>query len=191
MGCLSRLETCSSRSETIDLLVILSGPEPQRTILEKILLSQLKTFAGKAVLIRGVMHDHSIASFDNTSVLNYVSSAVLNQLMCNSAIVVCRSGYTSIMDILKLGKKAVLIPTPGQAEQEYLAVHMHQQKLAFMADQKNFCLQTTLETLMKTNVESIPESMDQYRSIIKDFTKTIKKLAGDQSVSADLGKSKK
>ena len=62
----------------------------------------------------------------------------------NSTFVVARSGYSSVMDLLKLRKKAIFIPTPGQTEQEYLAQHLFQQKLAYCTTQENFNLETTL-----------------------------------------------
>jgi UDP:flavonoid glycosyltransferase YjiC (YdhE family) len=174
IGCLSRFEKCTNQSKTTDLLVILSGPEPQRGLLENILIDQLKTFPGTGVFVRGTTEDHSIASFNNITVLNYLSGAELNTLMCNSAIVICRAGYTSVMDILKLGKKAILIPTPGQAEQEYLAMYLHQKKLAVMSNQKRFSLETVLEMVNGSSLEVMSKPMDRYRRIVQEFSHSLK-----------------
>jgi hypothetical protein len=58
--------------------------------------------------------------------------------------VICRSGYSSLMDMLAMGKKAILIPTPGQTEQEYLAALMHRKKIFMSAKQHKFDIQTSI-----------------------------------------------
>jgi UDP:flavonoid glycosyltransferase YjiC (YdhE family) len=99
-----------------DILVILSGPEPSRSRLENILL---KTLDGMDYLmIRGVP---SAQIPGHPNLQNFMTAHELNRAICSSRVVICRSGYTSLMDLIKLKKKAVLIPTPGQVEQEYLA----------------------------------------------------------------------
>jgi hypothetical protein len=76
------------------------------------------------------------------------------------------------MDILKLGKKTVLIPTPGQAEQEYLASRLHQQKRAFMATQKGFSLGTVMEAISSRSMETI-DVMDDYKEVVDDFCQSL------------------
>ena len=122
IGNVSRLQACRDDiTKRNDILIILSGPEPQRSLLEEKLMTGLKTYAGNAVLIRGLPgNDSEINSSANVSVLNYVSGEELNRLICSSELVISRCGYTTVMDMVKLRKRAVLIPTPGQAEQEYL-----------------------------------------------------------------------
>lgn len=174
IGCLSRFKKCVQISKTNDLLIILSGPEPQRSILEYVFLQQLKGYGGIATLIRGVFDNSPIASFNKITVLNYTSANELNRIMCTSEIVISRAGYTSIMDILKLGKKSILIPTPGQAEQQYLASYMHKKKLACAINQENFCLETALETALQFHIESVEEPMDKYKKAIEELVTTLK-----------------
>lgn len=164
---------CSS-FQTKDLLMILSGPEPQRSILENIFLHQLKRYNGTATIIRGVFDDSSVASFNKITVLNYTSAIELNRIICHSEIVICRAGYTSVMDILKLGKKSILIPTPGQAEQEYLAAYMHEKKLTYSINQDNFHLETTLETALQFHFKIMEEPMDEYKKAIQELVATLK-----------------
>lgn len=177
IGCLSRLNKCVNGSKTSELLIILSGPEPQRTILEAIIMEELRSFRGTGVLIRGIVDDGPVASFNKLTVVNYASAARLNTLICNSDIVICRAGYTSIMDILKLGKKTVLIPTPGQAEQEYLAARLHRQKRAIMATQKSFRLMAVLDALKASEIEAIPEPMDDYERVVDEFCQSLKTIS--------------
>ena len=52
--------------------------------------------------------------------------------------IVCRSGYTTVMDLAHLGKKAFFIPTPGQYEQEYLAKKFKKEGIIPSCKQENF-----------------------------------------------------
>ena len=172
IGGLSRFEKCVEHSDPMGLLIILSGPEPQRTILELIILSQLQDYAGPAVFVRGVYNQPKISSFNHVTIMNNASSPVLNRLICNSKIVVCRAGYTSIMDILKLNKKSILIPTPGQGEQEYLADYLHRQKLAFTTRQEDFDLGSMLENTSNAHLKNPPQDTEEYKNVIREFIRS-------------------
>jgi len=105
-----------------NVMVLLSGPEPQRSILEETLLSAFKNYRGHVIFIRGVIEKEQHVSEDNNmTIYNFMTSKDLENAINESQIVVARSGYTTIMDLTKLNKKAFFIPTPGQFEQEYLA----------------------------------------------------------------------
>lgn len=130
-----------------DLMVLLSGPEPQRTFLEEKLISELKNYAGKVVFVQGIVAEkQEILQTGNIIFYNFMQSAALEQALNESALVLCRSGYTTIMDLAKLGKKAFFIPTPGQFEQEYLAEKFQEESLVPFCKQENF----TIDKLMKT-----------------------------------------
>ncbi len=124
IGPLSRFKKPRENAEQdIDLLIILSGPEPMRTKFEKAILKQIKDIRLNFVLVRGTS-----ALMDNTSsiptILNIANTKQLNDLLIRAKKVLCRSGYSSVMDLTQLEKKAILVPTPGQTEQEYLAKHL-------------------------------------------------------------------
>ncbi|QHI37121.1 UDP-N-acetylglucosamine--N-acetylmuramyl-(pentapeptide) pyrophosphoryl-undecaprenol N-acetylglucosamine transferase [Kordia antarctica] len=124
-----------------DLMVILSGPEPQRTILENKLFEEVKHFDGKVLFVRGkVEAKQDDFQFLNCDVYNFMQSDELEKSLNESELVLCRSGYTSVMDLAKLNKKAFFIPTPGQFEQEYLANRLQKKKLAPMATQDDFSI---------------------------------------------------
>ncbi|UZH56353.1 glycosyltransferase [Salinimicrobium tongyeongense] len=113
-----------------DYTVLLSGPEPQRSILEEILLKELSKSSGRILFVRGVVDEK--APRLNTpylSIKNYLFGKELEQALNSSEVVIARSGYTTLMDLARLEKRAFFIPTPGQFEQEYLAGRM--QKLGF------------------------------------------------------------
>ena len=122
-----------------DVAVVLSGPEPQRSILETLILSQLPNTSLRAFVVRGTKHPArplpgGIAGAD------FLNTPELEALLSESSCVVARSGYSTIMDLAKLGKKAIFIPTPGQTEQEYLAWRLKKMKLAYSATQRQFNL---------------------------------------------------
>ncbi len=92
------------------------------------------------MLIRGLPLENSdVIEEKNCTIYNHAPASLLNQLICNAELVISRSGYTTVMDLMKLGKKSILVPTPGQAEQEYLAIHLQQQQLAYTVTQAYTC----------------------------------------------------
>ncbi|MFO7844570.1 MAG: glycosyltransferase [Bacteroidales bacterium] len=125
-----------------DVLVILSGPEPQRTIFENIIFQQADDKNIKVAIVRGVEQREEIKR--STDVFGMVHSEPLFHLIKQSGIVVCRAGYSSIMDLYVAGAQAVLVPTPGQTEQEYLAAYLKQKGYFYSATQQNFNLDNAL-----------------------------------------------
>lgn len=104
-----------------DIAVILSGPEPQRSLLENILNEELKDRDLNILIVRGVVEgDQKSIQEKNKTIFNFLKTAQLEYHINQSALVICRPGYTSLMDMAVLQKKVFLIPTPGQYEQEYL-----------------------------------------------------------------------
>jgi predicted glycosyltransferase len=130
LGLLSRMQTITCEKK-YDLMTLLSGPEPQRTILEEKLIEQLSSFKGTALLVRGLPKTSAslLQLPEHVTVYDHLPANELKQAICASHLIICRSGYTTLMDIVRLKKKAVLIPTPGQPEQEYLAEYMEEQQL--------------------------------------------------------------
>ena len=107
----------------LDFLIIVSGPEPQRTILEKIILEQVRNLPGKKVVLLGSPRQERHEKLDaTTTVHSYVSNEDKAMLMNRARFIIGRSGYTTMMELAELDKKhALLAPTPGQTEQEYLS----------------------------------------------------------------------
>jgi predicted glycosyltransferase len=122
-----------------DVIIMLSGPEPQRTILEEIILAQLPKTALRAFVVRGVPHPAKPLPA-GVEGADYLGTPELEVLLREAPCVVARSGYSTIMDLAKLGKKAIFIPTPGQTEQEYLARRLKLMKLAYSSSQRQFNL---------------------------------------------------
>lgn len=145
VGLLSRLERRDELTR-YRLAVVLSGPEPQRTLLEKNILPQVMMLNVPTVFVRGMVNEKMGQSeIDNVRIYNYLTSDKLQQVMNQAEIIVSRSGYSTLMDLAVLRKKAVLIPTPGQPEQEYLAAKFMNQRVAFAVDQEKLELEDALE----------------------------------------------
>ena len=145
IGWLSRMEKMEIREEPIDLLILLSGPEPQRSILEKMLWEQLSSFTGSVVFVRGLPGGgQGSMEGRQATVYDHLSARALNECLSRARLVVARSGYSTVMDLIRLKKKAVLIPTPGQTEQEYLGKHLTSQQIALCINQSGFSLKEAL-----------------------------------------------
>lgn len=141
IGLLSRMEQ-SRWDEAIDLLILLSGPEPQRSILEELLWEQLKSFEGAWVFVRGLPRGGSLLT--GTNVYDHLPARALNEYLSKAKLVVARSGYSTVMDLVRLQKRSILIPTPGQTEQEYLGKYLTAQRIALCVSQKGFSLTDAL-----------------------------------------------
>jgi UDP:flavonoid glycosyltransferase YjiC (YdhE family) len=123
IGPLSRFEGAHSLQEKrLYTLVLLSGLEPQRTQLEHILIQQQSDFQGEVVLVRGTSEAIPLPTVPaHWTVHGLLHQHQLLPILQAAQWVVCRSGYSTLMDLAVLGKGALLVPTPGQTEQEYLA----------------------------------------------------------------------
>ncbi|WP_256867426.1 glycosyltransferase [Winogradskyella forsetii] len=140
LGPLSRFEKQQLEIK-YELLVVLSGPEPQRTFLEEKLFHELINFKGNICFVKGVIEqEQSISQHKNMSIYNFMTSIELEKAINESEVVLSRSGYTTIMDLAKLEKKAFFIPTPGQFEQEYLSEKLESEGIAPFCNQDEFCL---------------------------------------------------
>ncbi len=121
IGLLSRMKP-QQKQQTIPVVAVLSGPEPQRTYLEQKLIQQATEQKQHLTIVQGKPPPQEPIQLNQyISLIPFLSADALNTLLCQSQLVICRSGYTSLMDLAVLGKQALLIPTPGQTEQEYLA----------------------------------------------------------------------
>lgn len=129
-----------------DIIAVLSGPEPQRTILEKIIIKQISQLPYKILLIQGKPEIKlEVWKFGSLEVIPFLNAEDLNEAMAASDVVICRAGYSTIMDLAVLGKKAILIPTPGQTEQEYLAQRFFEKGIFYTQKQAELNLPMALE----------------------------------------------
>jgi len=137
IGVQSRFEKADEKKK-YDFLAIVSGPEPQRTILEKGLIKALKDRKEKSLIVLGKPEIDTNESIGNLSIHSHKNATELNTAITQSDLIICRPGYSTVMDLAKLEKKAFFIPTPGQTEQEYLAANFHQNGICYSQKQADF-----------------------------------------------------
>jgi UDP-N-acetylglucosamine transferase subunit ALG13 len=105
--------------------VILSGPEPQREILKQKLVSLLKDKEPHTIMFEGNPgRIGEIARNGNITFYSHLPASPMKEIIEGSDSIITRSGYTTIMELVSLNCTALIIPTPGQTEQEYLAEYL-------------------------------------------------------------------
>jgi uncharacterized protein (TIGR00661 family) len=132
-----------------DIVCVFSGPEPQRTVFENIVVPQVKKSGLKYFVVRGL--PAATEEQPNDNCVNFLSGAALQTVLEQASCVIARSGFSTVMDLSALQKRAIFVPTPGQTEQEYLAARLMKQGVAFMQEQHRFNLAVALEESKKYN----------------------------------------
>lgn len=141
IGPMSRLKTITTLKKELDILVILSGPEPQRTIFEALIIDQLKKTTMRTLVVRGTPERSAKMKLSETlTLVSALTSDELSEAIAASHIIISRPGYSTIMDLATLGANAVFVPTPQQTEQEYLAQKFKKQKICYSEAQSEFSL---------------------------------------------------
>lgn len=157
IGSLSRFPFSNEAKGDKHLLIVLSGPEPQRTLLEVKLLQQLKEYPRSVLFVRGLPGAMELPEVPmNIKIVNHLPKKELEQAMKDAYMIIGRCGYSTVMDLVQLQRKSVLIPTPGQTEQEYLATHLTAQKTALCIPQEAFQLNTALEQAETFDYHMVP-----------------------------------
>jgi UDP-N-acetylglucosamine:LPS N-acetylglucosamine transferase len=138
LGSLSRLPILEDTAAEFDYLCLLSGPEPLRTELENILISKANVSDQKICIVRGTKAILNVSPLKKVTIIDMPDASQLSHLIIGSKKVVCRSGYSTLMDLHHLQKtNCILIPTPGQDEQIYLAGYWQQKFGSKVCLQKN------------------------------------------------------
>ena len=128
-----------------EIFIMLSGPEPQRRILESLIIGQLKETSHTAIIAGGRTESKESSVIEGRIHLySHLPSSLMKHYIENARYVICRSGYSTLMDLAALGKPAILIPTPGQTEQEYLAKRFFKMNIHYSVPQKQFQLREAL-----------------------------------------------
>jgi uncharacterized protein (TIGR00661 family) len=174
VGPLSRFVVMNDAKIKYDVLILLSGPEPQRSIFEQLIVKQLHDFEGNVFMVRGLPGESvSIPEFKNVTIKNHLAAGDLNEIISQSRLVICRSGYTSVMDLVKLHKKAIFVPTPGQGEQEYLASYLLQKHLFYSVMQDKFNLPEAINAASSFDFAAYEGSLCQYKVAVDELVKSL------------------
>ena len=148
IGSMSRFNKLAVTNK-YNLMVLLSGPEPQRTLLEDHLLKELLNYKGGVLFVRGLVEPIQTKIIKgNITLVNFMQSKELENAIAESELILSRSGYTTVLDLSKMEKNAFFIPTPGQYEQEYLAKRLDDKKIIPSCKQDEF----TIDELKRVNL---------------------------------------
>ncbi len=182
IGILSRLKKTNKKILKASVLILLSGPEPQRTELENILFRQMPDYPMQFIVVRGLPGLNSPVPFagNGIKIYNHLPSAELNEIIDISDIIIARSGYSTIMDLVNMRKSAILVPTPGQTEQEYLAAYLHEKKWMYFLPQKNFNLENAINAFrsMEKRMPAIQES--ELQNVVKELLITVSRKSSEE-----------
>jgi uncharacterized protein (TIGR00661 family) len=167
---ISRTRLENELKDLPEILVLLSGPEPQRSILEKIICEQGLELDQKIWIIQGKTEQNLIKTQKNITLISSLTSDKFYLALTKTPYIVSRSGYSSIMDYYTLGlKNVIMIPTPGQTEQEYLGEKMRQENWAWVCPQHQFNLAKALQNLNPVGFPDFPRSGKKLQQILGDF----------------------
>ncbi len=168
IGLLSQIEEQVSSYKGY-ILVLLSGPEPQRTILADKIWEQLQHYEGKVVFAEGSTNVPGRTDIpDHITYHRQLVKDNLEEVLSGADIVICRSGYSTLMDLVRLNKKAILIPTPGQTEQEYLAQHLQDIGAYIYVQQASLNLSVALKAAKDFRYVQVglQNSFDIFRNVV-------------------------
>jgi len=150
----------------IDYLISISGPEPQRTIFEKKILSQLRYLNGNIIITLGKSDEKKEINKESIKIYSFLNKDKREDFLNRAKVVISRSGYSTLLDLAVTGTKALLTPTPGQIEQEYLSEYHNEKGTFYSVDQKNIDLRkdiikvnNTTGIKRKCNVEKTVEKI--------------------------------
>jgi UDP-N-acetylglucosamine transferase subunit ALG13 len=154
------------------LLVLLSGPEPQRSILAARLWQQVQNYTGRVAFVEGSARAKRPDNIPaHIQWHGQLGTTELEPLLRGASMVICRSGYSTLMDLAALGKKAIVIPTPGQTEQKSLAAELHRRGVFFSDRQKNFDLKKALNNarLFPFKDMELQGAFNGYKTALEDW----------------------
>jgi len=149
-------------SQEFDLLVSISGPEPQRSIFEKIVMEQVHKLPGKKIVVLGKSEENKVlVDQKDLKVYTHLPRGEMETYFNGAALIITRPGYSTLMELVELGKKALLVPTPGQTEQQYLASLMLGKKWFYSIDQNRINLSKDIEIAKTFSGLMIPGATQQ------------------------------
>ncbi len=165
-----------TNSETIKYkyCFILSGPEPQRTLLENEVFSFAKISNEKIIIVRAKPDEQSVPYIkENVTIHNHLDTQTMQQAIAESEYIISRAGYTTVMEVFALQKKAVFIPTPGQTEQEYLAEYLSKEGYCYAVNHKNLDIENCLKQAALFNYKYFNGAAASLDTFINSFINKI------------------
>lgn len=144
-GILSSLEEFKGE-KSLNILVSVSGPEPQRTIFEEIVLKQIREVPGNKIVVLGKSESEDLLIDEpELKVYSHLPRSQMAKVINEARLIVSRPGYTTLMELVETGRKALFVPTAGQTEQQYLGKRMMQKKWFYSVHQNRLNLKRDIE----------------------------------------------
>jgi len=163
IGLLSRLPQEEVVDYEADLAILCSGPEPQRSIFEQEAIQFAQMNKLSSIVLGGITN--SLTSYDHKNI---------SKVLQKCRLIICRSGYSTLMDLLHLKRKAILVATPGQPEQEYLAIHFRNHFQYEVIQQKRLSTLVWNKTLIPFDKEQNFEScFHMHKTAVRQFVKSV------------------
>lgn len=164
IGILSRFKDAAEMEienpgKRYELVIIVSGPEPQRKVFRDLAISEAIKATGRVLIITGSVENEALTGIHkhpHIEVVPHLETSVFRQVLLQAGIIVCRSGYSGIMDLVSLGRSAILVPTPGQCEQEYLAEYLSQKGWFSFIPQQAFSFEQVLKINQNASCNARP-----------------------------------
>ncbi len=173
VGALSRFSSFQKKvnsEKKYDLLVIISGPEPQRTVFEKLIVQQVSKLPQQTLIVLGKPENkEKTEKIGKAEIVSHLNAEQLFNVISTSKLVLTRPGYSTIMDLALMKKKAIFIPTPGQTEQEYLGNLYHQKKLHLCVKQNELDIAKAIEEIKAFNGFSEFTEAELLSENVKEF----------------------
>lgn len=171
IGPLSRFGALESDQKT-DVLILVSGPEPQRTRFEELVLAQAEELEGEITAVVGTPDKHFDKRDGRLRIVSHLNALGLQREIASAKLIVSRSGYSTIMDLAAMGKKAVFVPTPGQTEQEYLARLFDEKKMHHSVSQQKLKLADAIRN-SEHYTGFDPIKLDVFKSVLDEFVTSL------------------
>ncbi len=173
LGIISRFEKKENKNKQFKWMAIISGPEPQRSLFEKKIFAAAASINDTFLIVLGLPEKkENHIGLTNCTVFNHLNTAEMQHAIESSEFIISRCGYTTVMEILSLQKKSVLVPTPGQTEQEYLAKHLSKQSWCYTFKQDENFEQHLAKA--KTYSYNLPQlNTHLYEEVLKNFVDEI------------------
>ena len=166
-GPLSSISRSDTPEKEIDLLVSISGPEPQRSVFEEIIREQIQEIEGERVVLLGKPERSEKEHLGgNLTIIPHASRSVMAELFNKSKLIVTRSGYSTVMELAETGKKALFVPTPGQTEQLYLAERFKKNGWFYSVEQDELDLKRDIRIAMD-KFSGFPREFSTHNSVVK------------------------
>ncbi|MFH1119436.1 MAG: glycosyltransferase [Bacteroidota bacterium] len=181
VGLLSRFDRQVKGNTNLkyDVIAIVSGPEPQRSIFAGKLSEKLPSANKKCLIILGIPGETTISNLrENLDTANHLTSDQLYDILMTKPVVISRAGYSTLMDIAFTGNKAILIATPGQTEQEYLASSLREKGRYYSSRQDDLRLDEAIRILEDSGSTTPLTPSVLYPAFISRFLESIPKPDG-------------